>query len=503
MLCFSIIITITISVTFNMFCLILFFTYRYKAVLQPLIDDLLKLESDQGIPVKTESGMWTLRAVLVHVLGDTLAIHEIFGLLSPSANMFCRACQITRNDLLSGEYVDKFTRRTEENVQDILFSSQIGQKTCTLYGIKSDCALHALKYFRWPASLTFDPMHDLLEGIIPMVLKKILQAAVLQYKTLTEDKINELIENFDYGDTEIRDKPSANFSKLNLRSKTNALCQSAAQTWLLLRAYPFIFYKFLDCYPKYKNMIATLLQITFISFSNKLTDNMINDLRKSVALFQIHFKTCFPNSNAINKMHHVVHYAQLCTENGPIANFSCMMYEGKFKESKSQSKTCGNFKNLSLSLTKRLNLKQINSITKHKYNVDYPETVSSSIVRKKGIDTVALLFDLPDEILLLHHLKVNGVNFMPGVIVKYEQCSQKRYGILLTIIEHESDIIFVIQELDVINFDSVLFAYKVTISQRVIRIVYEKLLFRKVYSLWQFEEEPCDYLYISLKYNDD
>ncbi|XP_058453377.1 uncharacterized protein LOC131431582 isoform X2 [Malaya genurostris] len=346
--------------------------YGYKKVLQPLIEDFSQLESDEGIPIKTESGVWIMRAVLVHVLGDTLALHDIYGMSGPSANMFCRICEISRNNLISGNFGGNFYIRTVESVQNALISSKDGQQSSVLYGIKTSCALHLLKYFRWPNSQTLDPMHDILEGIVPMIIKKILWEAVYRSKIITEHEVNQLIDNFEYGEAEMRDKPSTNFTKLSLKSKTNNLSQSAAQCWLLLRSFPFIFHEILKHNENHREIIAALLNITYISFSHKLSSEMITCLSDSVTKFHKLFRICFPTTNAINKIHHIIHYAQVCRENGPIAHFSCMMFEAKFKKSNAQSRTCNNFKNLSLSLTKRLNLKQINSISKHSYFADRP-----------------------------------------------------------------------------------------------------------------------------------
>lgn len=209
---------------------------RYEKILQPLIDDLLRLESPEGVPIKTDSGVWIMRAVLVHVVGDTLALHDIYGMMGPSANMFCRVCEITRKDLIAGKYGNSFALRTVDSVQNSLISDQMGQKPASMYGIKTSCSLHQLKFYRWPRSQTLDPMHDLLEGVVPMVLKKILQVAVFQSKMLTEQNINLLIENFDYGDTEVRDKPSANFTKINLKSRTNGRYQSVSCSVLVVTA---------------------------------------------------------------------------------------------------------------------------------------------------------------------------------------------------------------------------------------------------------------------------
>ncbi|XP_062538541.1 uncharacterized protein LOC134206825 [Armigeres subalbatus] len=94
--------------------------YGYKKVFQPLIGDLLKLESKEGVQIKFDSGIYTLRATLVNVLGDTLAIHDLYGLLGPSANYFCRACMITRADLQNGNFGDNFPHRTAQSVKNDL-----------------------------------------------------------------------------------------------------------------------------------------------------------------------------------------------------------------------------------------------------------------------------------------------------------------------------------------------------------------------------------------------
>lgn len=61
-------------------------TYGYSKVLNLLIEDLILLESEAGVPLQLGSTSMTIRAVLVNVLGDTLAAHDVFGLLSASAN---------------------------------------------------------------------------------------------------------------------------------------------------------------------------------------------------------------------------------------------------------------------------------------------------------------------------------------------------------------------------------------------------------------------------------
>lgn len=110
--------------------------FGYAKTLQPLLDDLKQLESTEGVSLKIDSEIITIRAVLVNVLGDTLAIHDLFGLLGPSANKFCRMCEITREDIHNGMIGDHFQYRTKEGVETSLSAIQKKEQTSKSCGIK-------------------------------------------------------------------------------------------------------------------------------------------------------------------------------------------------------------------------------------------------------------------------------------------------------------------------------------------------------------------------------
>lgn len=89
--------------------------HGYEKVLRPLIDDLKTLE--RGIQMIFGEVIYDLKAVLCSFAGDTLAAHEIFGLLSPSASFFCRQCYITKEDMRHGSYGALFQLRSEDSHQ--------------------------------------------------------------------------------------------------------------------------------------------------------------------------------------------------------------------------------------------------------------------------------------------------------------------------------------------------------------------------------------------------
>ena len=66
--------------------------YRFAPILRPFVAEIKKLESDSGTVIQIDAEDVHLRGSLTSVSGDTLAAHEMFGFLFPSADRFCRLC---------------------------------------------------------------------------------------------------------------------------------------------------------------------------------------------------------------------------------------------------------------------------------------------------------------------------------------------------------------------------------------------------------------------------
>lgn len=461
----------------------------------------MALESESGVVVKiNENESYTLRATVVHVLGDTAAFHELFELMPAQSNIFCRACYISRSIMHSGNFGVYYPMRTHESVNNDLMELRNGQTTPAKCGIIRAPVLHCLRQFHFADNLSFDPMHDVLEGVVSMVLKKLLHNFVNVKKLISDNKLNDRIECFDYGSAESRDKPCGNFTCKALKSKGNSLSQSASQIWLLLRAFNFIFADILD--RDSIEIVSCLLKITFYVFSNILTNDMINDLQLTIEHFYQFFKKCFPFDKPINKVHHLSHYPMVIRQSGPIANMACLQFEGKYKELKSLTKTCGNFKNLTHSLAKRINLKQTASIIEHNYEINRITVKSSTITQKQFLECPLLLFDLPNEMENVNCMIIDGVTFRSGLVVKYETYNGQNYGILNNILKIQKEFICIIQVLNVIELCDSIFSYKTEITNKVIRTSMDKISSKKCYSLWRFHNANDDYYYISLKYND-
>lgn len=179
-----------------------------------------------------ESGNFILHASIAAFCSDGLAVHDVFNLLGPSANQFCRMCMYFRADLRIGT-LELGQERSEELFQvhlDSLKASNYSDKVKTQTGVRGDCCLNESKYFHISRNKIFDPMHDFLCGICPMILKLVLKHCIIDREKFDIIIFNGKISCFQLGYCEMKNKPSSNFTDNILRKKGHTLSQKAMQT---------------------------------------------------------------------------------------------------------------------------------------------------------------------------------------------------------------------------------------------------------------------------------
>lgn len=124
------------------------------------------LESEDGCTMELTNGRtYIIRGTLIGFIGDTLAAHEIFELLSPSCNCFCRQCMCTRQSLKDGTGHNSL-KRTKILHEEHLRKIEYGELMPSDCGVRTNSALNELKYFHSAENMIYDVMHDLLEGIL-------------------------------------------------------------------------------------------------------------------------------------------------------------------------------------------------------------------------------------------------------------------------------------------------------------------------------------------------
>lgn len=135
-------------------------------------------------------------------------------------------------------------RTHEKHLQHLEAVRTQGDVAKKYYGIERSSLLltEPKDSSNFPQAFMKDSMHDFLKGTVPMEIKLTLREFVLIKKYFDVDFLNSRIQAFNYGVADKKTKPSANFSQLALSKLSSyVIRQSAAQTWCLLRVFPFLF----------------------------------------------------------------------------------------------------------------------------------------------------------------------------------------------------------------------------------------------------------------------
>lgn len=150
-------------------------------------------------------------------------------------------CLYTRQDLHNGSTEIKQPRNIEIYNEHLhaLRNAKYSNNIKTLTGMHGDSCLHSSRFFHICRNLIFDPMHDILCGVGPMVLKLVAVRYTSELKLFHTYDFSNRAAAFKYGYVERKNKPSANFNDRILNQKGQTLNQKAMQIWCLLRVFPF------------------------------------------------------------------------------------------------------------------------------------------------------------------------------------------------------------------------------------------------------------------------
>ena len=103
----------------------------------------------------------------------------------------------------------------------------------TTYGINGLSVLHSVAHFDVCKCFPEDIMHVLFEGIVPYETKLLLKYLIDERRCLTLKRLNQVIESFDFGYMNRKDRPSCitreslnavGEAKLKQSGKCNFIC---------------------------------------------------------------------------------------------------------------------------------------------------------------------------------------------------------------------------------------------------------------------------------------
>lgn len=270
---------------------------KEEKVWEPFLRDMRKLET-VGVEIIDENGEpFHFKAVLIALIGDTLAVHEVLGLMSPSSSLFCRCCYIKRKDMWEDGTQLGAPRTPERHARDVQTASTGNILLQRATGVRGPSMLKGLVFFNSVENSPFDIFHDLNQGTMKMEVKLALREYVCIKKYFTISQLNSRIQFFNYGFTDKSNKPTANFTEDYIsKIKSYNLPQTGSQMWCLTRAFGFLFGDLVPADDKFMKLIGLLNQITAIVYSRTLSEEDVNNLEELILAHHKLFQEIFPQS---------------------------------------------------------------------------------------------------------------------------------------------------------------------------------------------------------------
>ena len=468
------------------------------SILKPFIDDLKTLY-DVGIKVTYGGNEEIWNGALLVFLADNLAAHELGGFKESFsfARRFCRSC-LTNKEYSQSHFRDnQFTLRDKDaHRQHCSQLNGLNRMNISIeYGINRQSSLDSLPNFSVVEGLPHDIMHDLFEGVVPYELKLLLHHCICK-SYFNVDIFNHRLSSFDFGYTEIKDKPVLLHDKTNIR-------QTASQMWLLVRILPILLGDLIPRDDTYWKCFLKLLNICEICVSPELSIDTIAYLELLIEEHHEQFSRLYQDKSIIPKMHFMVHYPQQILKYGPLIHSWTMRHEAKLRVIKRAARV-SNFKNVCQTVAKR-----------HQHLLCYyihsslllgkppemgpckdftcPESIKSLLARKNVIVNDFALCTAS-------YVTLNGVTYKPNayILLHFDSLSP-RFGKITVVIKTKSpDIILVVDEYETEYYDSHYRAYCIssTMSKNVYQIT--ELRYNHVFHARHAFE--CDEkIYITLK----
>lgn len=267
----------------------------------------------------------TVKQVVVHivtaeVLGDNLGLHSICG-FNPSFNhtRSCMYCEILLNDSKYQTIIDNNLLRTVEKYEEYFEEDRAYE-----FGVDNYSVLNLFPSIHVVENKVVDLMHDVKLGSNTFILQKALHYFVKTYRNFDLKKLNDRIQNFDYGHNEQANKPGI-ILKSHLDKKLHLY---ASESMTLLRLLPLMLYNLIP-YPDpvYQFLLRTINTVEKC-YAWEFTEETIAELERLIAVNKREYLTEFDTALK-PKDHHMLHYGTIIEENGPLRGLTTIRLEAK------------------------------------------------------------------------------------------------------------------------------------------------------------------------------
>lgn len=422
-----------------------------------IIEQIKELETD-GIIISTENSTKKVNFALLHIFGDNLGLNTILGFRTGfNSSYSCRICLADKTTLHSQVVEDFKLIRTVE-------SYSIDVTNCSK-GVHEECVFNSIPNFHVLNNISFDPMHDIFEGICRYDLGKILQMFIIDQKLFSLETLNHRIRYFDYGSQDSKNVPTL----ITLDAlKKGYIIYSAAEMAC------FLYYLGLligDLIPKNNHIwkiYILLRKMVSIILCQKVTNENIESLSKLMTEHHKLYRKIF-NDNLKYKHHVLLHYPRAMRLTGPIRNMSCIRFEAKHKEIKASAKVVTSRSNPPYTLALKQQLLLNNRFISQKgfcKRIDMGITLYDNLANIDIFDNFKTVMpsELINRVKCVSWITVNGTKYKPNMIIRVDDSDHNFGKIQFILIDDKYNAYFIYKVMNTERFVEHYYAYMVTVS---------------------------------------
>jgi hypothetical protein len=215
--------------------------HGYCPVLERFVAEMKKLQSEGFVGDFPIIGRQQIFVGLCQVACDNLALNGLFGFIECfSADYFCTICLAPQEAIQVKTYELEFCMRTAcEYDNDVKRLSTMTSRNHS-QGVESACVLNDIPGFHVTDSFVLDPIHTLLEGIVPYELSCILYEVISVKRYFNLVHLNACInEFFDKNSVDKSNRPPC-LNRIERPGGGLSPSMNAVQMWALLRYLPLI-----------------------------------------------------------------------------------------------------------------------------------------------------------------------------------------------------------------------------------------------------------------------
>jgi hypothetical protein len=388
----------------NIFPVLLFHTldrtqFRNAKVFRPLIQDLIKLETE-GLQIESDNCVEQIYFVLTILLGDNKGLNSILGFTENfTGARCCRFCIANRDQIRNLNIEDDTLLR---NVKD--YEEHVNNIDVPNTGIKDICVFNDIPSFHLVTNFAVDSMHDILEGVNLYLMARVLRNLIYEKQYFSLEYLNNRVRFFNYGHMGNRNKPATIFKDHITRGY---LRMSASESLCFITTFRFYVGHLIPIDNPDYILYLKLLELIKIIFSKSILKLSVEKLPYLISDFIKMYISLYNDMKP--KFHFLTHYPRVISESGPPMHFSSLRFESKHSELKKISNNIKTRVNLPRSLAIRYQLKTSDRLLR---NIGFQNS-----------DNHSKLFKIPREInrFNVQRYSSDGQDFHVHSIIKIDQ----------------------------------------------------------------------------------